>query len=217
LILEKVVLKATKRNVLGKQVGALRRAGKIPAVLYGRHTEATPIVLDAHETTLKLARLTSSSLVTISLEGTDYPTLVRAKQRHPVKRDLLHLDFQALSLTEKTHAKVGLELRGTAPAVKTYGATIVHGITELEVECLPHDLPERIVVDISGLAEPGDSIHVRDLKLPEQVEILADLDDVIVSVMAAKAEEVVEAPADEVTAEPELVKGGKKEEKGSAD
>jgi large subunit ribosomal protein L25 len=212
--LEKVVLQATKRNVVGKQVGALRRAGKLPAVLYGRHTETTPILLDAHETTLMLARSTSSSLVIISLDGTEYPTLVREKQRHPLKRQLIHLDFQALSLTEKTHASVGIELHGTSPAVKTYGATIVHGVTQLEVECLPQDLPERVVVDISGLAEPGDSIHIRDLKLPGQVEILSDLDEVIVSVMAARAEEVVEpAPAEE-GAEPELVKS-KKEEKAS--
>jgi len=212
--LEKVVLKATKRNVTGKQVGALRRAGKLPAVLYGRHTESTPILLDAHETSLKLSRLTSSSLVTISLDGKEYPTLVRAKQRHPLKNQLMHLDFQALSLTEKTHAKVGIEFQGTAPAVKTYSATIVHGVTELEVECLPQDLPERVVVDISGLAEPGESIHVRDLKLPDQVEILSDPDDVIVSVTAAKAEEAVEAAPAEGAAEPELVKG-KKEEKSS--
>lgn len=210
--MEKVVLQATKRNVLGKQVGALRRAGKLPAVLYGRHTESTPILLDAHETKLKLARLTSSSLVTISLDGTEYPTLVREKQRHPLKKHLVHLDFQALSLTEKTHAKVGIELHGISPAVKAYSAILVHGLTELEVECLPHDLPERVVVDISGLAEPGDSIHIRDLKLPGQVEILSDLDEVIVTVTAARAEEEA-APAEEA-AEPELVKG-KKEEKAS--
>ena len=215
--MEKVVLKATKRNALGRQVGALRRAGKLPAVLYGRHTEATPILLDAHETMLKLSRLTSSSLVTISLDGKEYPTLVREKQRHPVKNQLIHLDFLALSLTEKTHAKVGIELRGTAPAVKAYEATIVHGITELEVECLPQDLPERVVVDISGMAEPGDSIHVSDLKLPDQVEILNDPDDVIVSVTAARAEEVVEAAPEEGAAEPALVKSGKKEEKASAE
>jgi large subunit ribosomal protein L25 len=213
LILEKVVLKATKRNVLGKQVGALRRAGKLPGVLYGRHTETIPILLDAHETQLKLSRLTSSSLVTIDVDGQEYPTLVREKQRHPVKKQLVHLDFQALSLTEKTHARVGIEFRGTSPAVKTYGATIVHGVTELEVECLPHDLPERVVVDISGLAEPGDSIHVSDLKLPELVEILSDPEDVIVSVAAARAEEAAPAAPVEEVAEPELVKGGKKEEK----
>jgi large subunit ribosomal protein L25 len=210
--LEKVVLKASKRNVIGKQVGALRQAGKLPAVLYGHHVDSTPIVLDAHETALTLSRLTSSSLVTISLDGQEYPTLVREKQRHPIKHHFLHLDFQALSLTEKTHVKVGIELTGTAPAVKTYGAILVTPLTELEVECLPQEMPERVVVDISGLAEVGDAIHVSDLKLPGEVEILTDPEEVIVSATAARAEEV--APAEEEEAvEPEVVKGGKKEEK----
>lgn len=214
--MEKVVLKASKRTVTGKQVGALRRAGKLPAVLYGHRIDATPIMLDAHETSLTLSRLTSSSLVTVSLDGKEYPTLVREKQRHPLKHHLLHLDFQVLSLTEKTHVKVGIELSGVAPAVKAYGAVLVTPLTELEVECLPQEMPERVVVDISGLTEPGDSIHVRDLKLPGQVEILTDPDEVIVSATAARVEEVVEAAApEEVAVEPELVKGAKKEEKAA--
>jgi len=210
-ILEKVVLQASRRNVIGKQVGALRQAGKLPAVLYGHHVDSTPIVLDAHETTLTLSRLTSSSLVIINLEGTEYPTLVREKQRHPVKHHLIHLDFQALSLTEKTHVTVGIELTGTAPAIKTYGAVLVHPLTELEVECLPQEMPERVVVDISGLVEIGDAIHVRDLQLPGGVEILTDPEEVIVSATAARAEEAAPA-AEEEAAEPELIKS-KKEEK----
>jgi large subunit ribosomal protein L25 len=213
--LEKFVLIATKRNVIGKKVGALRRAGKLPAVLYGHRIDSTPIMLDAHETSLKLSRLTSSSLITISLDGKEYPTLVREKQRHPIKNHLLHLDFQALSLTEKTHAKVGIELSGTAPAVKTHSAIIVHGLTELEVESLPQDLPERIVVDISTLVEPGDSIHVRDVSLPGQVESLTNPDEVIVSAMAARVEEVVEVALEEEVTAPELAESGKQEEEAS--
>jgi len=212
--LEKVVLKASPRTVTGKQVGALRRAGKLPAVLYGHHIESTPIVLDAHETSLTLSRLTSSSLVTISLDGREYPTLVRARQRHPIKRQFLHLDFQVLSLTEKTHVKVGIELVGSAPAVKTLNAVLVTGLTELEVQCLPGDMPERIVVDISGLAEPGDSIHVRDIQLPETVEILSDLDEVIASATVGRLEEVVLAAPQEEAAEAGAAPGGK-EDKGS--
>lgn len=212
--MEKVVLKASPRTMTGKQVGALRRAGKLPAVLYGHHIESTPIVLDAHETSLLLSRLTSSSLVTLSLDGKEYPTLVRERQRHPIKRHLLHLDFQALSLTEKTHVKVGIELVGSAPAVKNLNAVLVTGVTELEVQCLPGDIPERIVVDISGLAEPGDSIHVRDIKLPESVEILTDLDEVIASATLGRMEEVAVAPEEEA-AEAEAAPGGAKEEKAS--
>ncbi len=210
--MEKVVLKASPRTVRGKQVGALRRAGKLPAVLYGHHVESTPIVLDAHETALTLSRLTSSSLVTINLDGKEYPTLVRAKQRHPIKRNLLHLDFQALSLTEKTHVKVSIELTGTAPAVKAYDAVLVTGLTELEVKCLPGDIPERLVVDVSGLTEPGDSIHVRDIKLPDGVEVLVDPDEVIASVSAGRLEEAA-APAEEAAGAEPLVIG--REEKAS--
>jgi len=212
--LEKVVLKANKRNVIGKQVGALRRAGKLPAVLYGHSIDSTPIILDAHETSLLLSRLTSSSLVTISLDGKEYPTLVREKQRHPVKSHLLHLDFQALSLTEKTHAMVGIELSGAAPVVKTHNAVLVTSLTELEVESLPQDLPERVVVDISGLTEPGDSIHVRDIQLPGEVEILTNPDEVIVSAMAAKVEVVEEIPEEEA-AELAEAEGAPKEEEAS--
>ena len=216
--MEKVVLKANKRNVIGKQVGALRQAGKLPAVLYGHHVDSTPIVLDAHETTLTLSRLTSSSLVTISLDGKEYPTLVREKQRHPVKHYLLHLDFQALSLTEKTHVKVSIELTGTAPAVKTYNAILITTLNELEVECLPQEIPARVVVDISGLAEIGDTIHVSDIRLPGEVEILTDPEEVIVSATAPKVEEVVEEVVEEEEgAEPEVAKGGKKEEESSGE
>jgi large subunit ribosomal protein L25 len=182
-------------------------------VLYGHKIDSTPITLEAHETSLLLSRLTSSSLVTISLDGKEYPTLVREKQRHPVKSHLLHLDFQALSLTEKTHAMVGIELSGTAPVVKSHNAVLVTSLTELEVEALPQDLPERVVVDISILAEPGDSIHVRDIQLPGAVEILTNPDEVIVSAMAAKVE-VVEVPEEEV-AELAEAEGAPKEEEAS--
>ena len=94
--------------------------------------------------------------------------------------------------------------------MKNFDATIVHGVTELEVECLPQDLPERIVVDISSLAEPGDSIHVRDVKLPGQVDILTNPDEVIVSATAARVE-VTEAAPEEEAASPEAAEGAAKE------
>jgi large subunit ribosomal protein L25 len=191
--MQRVVLKATKRDIVGKKVGALRRAGKLPAVLYGHRVESTPIMLDAHETALNLAPLTSSSLVTVDLDGTEYLSLVRDKQLDYLKNRLLHLDFQVVSMTEKIRAKVGIELTGTAPAVKDFKAVIVGGLNELEVECMPQDLPERIKVDISGLAEIGAGIHVRDIALPNQVEILDDPDEVIAVATATKEEVAVEA------------------------
>jgi len=209
--MHKVVLKASKREVIGKQVGALRRAGKLPAVLYGHRIESTPITLDAHETSLTLSKLTSSSLVTVDLDGTEYPSLVRQKQRDPLKNRLLHLDFQVISLTEKIRTKIGIELIGKSPAVKDFNAVIVTGLSELEVECMPQDLPERILVDISGLAELGAGIHVRDIVLSEKVEVLDDRDEMIAVASATKEEPIVEEAPVEAEAEPEVVESGLKE------
>jgi large subunit ribosomal protein L25 len=196
--MQKVVLKATKREALGKKVGALRRAGKLPAVLYGHRIESTPIMLDAHEATLTLSHLTSSSIVMLDLDGIEYPALVREKQRDYLKNRLLHLDFQVLSMTEKVSTKVGIELSGKAPAVKDFNAVIVTVMSELEVECMPQDLPERVVIDISGLAEIGAGIHVRDVVISDKVKILSDPDEMVVVATATREEKIVEeAPAEE--------------------
>ena len=209
--MEKVVLKATKREALGRKVGALRRAGKLPAVLYGHGVKSTPIMLDAHEATLRLSHLTSSSLVMVDLDGTEYPALVREKQRDYIKNRLLHLDFQVISMTEKVTTKVGIELTGTAPAVKAFNAVIITVLNELEVECMPQDLPERVVLDISGLAEIGAGIHVRDVVISDQVKILDDPAEMIVVATATREEKAVEeAPAEEEAA-PEESEPGRKE------
>jgi large subunit ribosomal protein L25 len=210
--MEKVVLKATKRDVVGKKMGALRRQGKLPAVLYGHRIETTPILLeDAYEGSKTLSHLTSSSLVTIDLDGKQFLAQVREKQRDFIKNRLLHVDFQILSLTEKMRAKVGIELTGTAQAVKNFNAVIHTGLTALEVECMPQDLPERIVVDISGLAELGDGVRVRDIVISDKVKILAGLEELIAIAAAPKKEEIsVEAPVAEEVA-PEEIERGKKE------
>src|SRR5512141_24108 len=163
--MENVVLKASRRDVIGKQVKALRRAGKLPAVIYGRHTEPVNITLDAHGATLALSKVGSSSLITIDVDGTEFPALVRERQRDYIKDRLLHVDFLAVSLTEKLRAEVRIELTGMSLAVKDMDAVLVTGLHTLSVECLPADLPELVTVDISPLAKVGDSIHVRDVSL----------------------------------------------------
>lgn len=210
---EKVIIKAIKREVTGKQVKALRRAGKLPAVMFGYQVESTPITLDAHEVTKILGRLSSSSIVTIDLDGNQYPTLVREKQRDFIKNRLLHVDFQVVSLTEKIRSQVRIELTGTAPAVTDYSAIIVNSMTELEVEGLPADLPERIMVDISNLVKIGDGIHVHDIVVSDKVVILEDPDETIVNATAPRVEEVEEVVPEEVEiVEPEVIERGKKEE-----
>jgi large subunit ribosomal protein L25 len=222
--MEKVVLKATKRDVTGKQVSALRRAGKLPAVIYGRRTDPVSISLDAHTAGLALSKVGSSSLITVDVDGKEYPALVRERQRDYIKGTLKHVDFLAVSLTETIRADVRVEITGISPAVKDLNAVLVTGLHAVSVECLPTDLPDHIEVDISGLAQVGDGIHVGDLQVSDKVQILTDPGEMIVVATYAK-EEVVEevaAPVEGVVAaegeggEPELsVERGKKEEEGA--
>jgi large subunit ribosomal protein L25 len=218
--MEKVVLNASKRDVIGKQVRALRREGKLPAVIYGRHTEPIRINLDAHSAALVLGKLTSSSLVTINLDGTEYPALVREKQRDFIKNRLLHVDFLAVSMSEKLRTSVSVHFIGASAAVKDFNAVLVKNLEQLEVEALPTDLPERIDVDITALAKPGDGIRVREVNVPDTIRILNDPDTMVAVATFAKVEEEAAAVpgAEAVTpaaAEPELaVERGKKEEEG---
>jgi large subunit ribosomal protein L25 len=218
--MEKVVIKASKRDVRGKQVRAMRQIGKLPGVIYGRHTEPVNITMDARSVGVTLSKVGSSSLITIDVDGKEYPVLVRERQRNYIRGNLIHVDFLAVSLTEKIKAEVRIELTGMSLAVKDSDAVLVTGLHTLSVECLPADLPEHITVDISPLVKVGDSIHVRDVSLGDKVRILTSEDDMIVNATYAKIE--VEAPVAAVEgvvvpevegAEPELsVERGKKEE-----
>lgn len=218
--MEKVVLKATKRDVIGKQVKAMRREGKLPAVIYGRHVEPIAIMLDAHSAGMALSKLTSSSLVTLDVDGKEYPALVRERQRDYIKGLLTHVDFLAVDLTEKIRTNVSISLIGISPAVKDYNGVLVQNLERLEVECLPTDLPERISVDISILKQIGDSIRVHDVDemLTDKVVVLNNPDDMVAVVTMAKdesAEGAAAVPGEEAAA-PELsVERGKKEDESA--
>ena len=211
--MDKVVLQADRRTVTGKQVKALRREGKLPAVIYGHNFEAAPISLDLKETTKVLSGLTSSSLVTILLENKEFPALVRDRQRDYIKNRLIHLDFQVVSLTEKIRANVSVDLVGLSPAVKDFNGVVVNGLNELEVECLPQDLPERLVVDLANLKKIGDSVHVRDISFGDKVTIHQDPEEMIVLVTSGTEEIAEEEVVEEGEGtEPEIIEKGKKEE-----
>jgi len=215
--MEKVVLKATRRTATGRQVAALRRSGLLPAVIYGHNVEPISISLEGRDAGRVLGRLSSSSLITIDLEGKEYPALVREKQQNWIKRSLIHVDFMVVSLTEKIRANVSIVLTGDSPAVKDFNAMLINGQSELEVEAFPQDLPASIEVDISALIKIGDGIHVRDIVLSDKVLVLAAPDEMIVLATAPAKEEVVEVVTPEAAvveegAEPEVVEKGKKEE-----
>jgi len=216
--MEKILIKANKREVIGKKVRALRRAGKLPAVIYGNKIDVPiSIELEAHEAFMVLRNAGSSTLLTIELDGIEYPTLIREKQMDYLKNAPIHVDFVAVSLTEKTTALVSVHLEGDAPAVKDFGAILVTGVVDLEVECLPTDLPERFTVNVSTITEIGSGIYVKDIDSPEGVDILTDPEEVIVIATAAAFEEEREEEEGELLegegrGEPEVIEKGKKEE-----
>lgn len=207
--MEEIVLNAKPRTVVGKQVKALRREGWLPAVIYGHNIEPVLISLEMRPTSRILPTISSSHLVVVDVDGARHNVLVRERQRHPVLGSLLHVDFLEVSMTETLRASVMVVLDGEAPAVKNFNGVVVPSLESLEVEALPRDLPERITVDISGLQEIGSAIYVRDLVLPQAVEVLTSPDEIVVVVTAPVAEvEEVETGA----AEPEVIERGKHEE-----
>lgn len=210
--MEKVVINAVPRTIRGKQVGVLRREGKLPAVMYGHHFDSTPITLDLKETTKILNSVTGSSIITISLEGKEHATLVREKQKDYIRGLLKHVDFQVVSLTEKIRTNVAIELTGIAPAVKDYNGVLVTGLNEIEVECFPQDLPDRIIVDLSALAKIGDAYYVKDIVLSDKVTLHQEGQEMIVHVTHPVVDEVVVEEAAPGLEEPEVIEKGKKEE-----
>jgi large subunit ribosomal protein L25 len=215
--MDKVILKATARKATGRHVRALRRTGQLPGVIYGHNVETVNISMDARDAGQVLGRLSSSSLVTVDVDGREYPSLVREKQMNYIKRNLIHVDFQVVSLTEKIRANVGIVLTGNSIAVKDFNAMLINGLTELEVEAFPQDLPERVVVDIGALAKIGDAIHVSDIVLSDKVTILSAPNEMVVLATAPTKEEVEEVVTPEEvvveeTTEPEVIEKGKKEE-----
>ena len=208
--MEKVVIKASKRDVIGKKVGQLRREGKMPGVVYGHHIEPIAIVMDAREVTRAMLGLTPSSIVTIDIDGEEHAALIRERQRDYIRNRFIHIDFQAVSRTEKIRARIETILEGTAPAVKNYNGIVLHEKEYIEVEALPEHLPERFVIDISNLEKIGDMIRISDMAISDDVTVFDDLNDVIVSISGVKEEAAEEETAD--ADEPEVVEKGKKEE-----
>lgn len=208
--MENILLEATKRDIFGKKVKALRRQGKLPAVVYGHQFPPQSILLDYRQASRTLAGVSSSQLIELNLEGQKIPVLVRERQHHPLTGNMIHVDFLVISMTEALRAFVPIELEGEAPAVKDFGGVVVSGLEQIEVECLPKDLPEKITVDLARLANIGDGIYVKDLLLPPGVEVLSEGDEMIVLITAPEGEEIEAEAVEEF--EPELIQKGKKEE-----
>lgn len=210
----KVVIEAARRSVTGKHVGALRRAGKLPGVMYGHNFEPTAIEMDFREASRVLHAASQSQIITINLDGKEYAALVRERQKNYIRNEFLHIDFQVVSLTEKIRTKVTINLTGTSPAVKEFNAVVYQELNEVEVEGMPGDLPESIIVDVSTLDAIGQSITVGDLNVGDKIEIFRDPSEAVVVITSGAAEEEVEEEIVEGLEEPEVIERGKKEEEG---
>ncbi len=222
--MEKVILEAENRELIGKKVKLVRREGKIPAIIYGKDFDATPISLDLRNTTNTLSKVSSSTILTIKLGSKELPTLVRDIQKDFIKNTILHIDFLAVSATEKLRTTVSITVSGEAPVLEEFDALIVTGIEGIEVECLPQDLPETIEVDVSEISELGQAIYVKDIVVPSGVDFLTDPEELVVVASAIKAavievvvvEELLEGVEGEgVEGEPEVIEHGKKDEEGA--
>ncbi|MEA3325988.1 MAG: 50S ribosomal protein L25 [Chloroflexota bacterium] len=221
---DKIMLEAQKRTIKGKQVRQLRRQGFLPGIIYGRigkeRIEPVLIQLDLKESSKTINKLTGSSLITLHVEGEDYPVVLREAQKDIIYGTLRHVDFMAVSLTDKLQTAVPIELIGQSPAEINMSAVVVTGVSELEIECLPQDMPERIEVDASVLVDMESVIYVKDLLLPDNIEVLTDPDELIAGVTYVTIEEEEEQEEEEgelaelleEEIEPEVIEKGKRDE-----
>ncbi len=188
--MEKYVLEAKKRDIIGKQVKALRREGLLPAVIYGSDIEPMPLTLNTNEVRQTLKVIGANTLITLKVGKEEHLALVRDLQREVIKRDLLHIDFQAVSMEENITTTVPILVVGEAPAVKELNALLVTSMDFLQIEAKAKDLPDTISVDVSELAEIGDNIQVKDLVISGEVKILDDQELTVIVVAAPTLMEI---------------------------
>ena len=225
----KITIKAETRKVQGTGASRrLRRAEKVPGIVYGGGTDATVIELDHNDIYHKLrSEAFHASILDMELDGKKQPVLLRDVQMHAFRQIVMHVDFQRVAADKKIHMKVPLHFINAdiAPGVKVSSGMVSHIVNELDIACLPKDLPEFIEVDLKDLAA-GHSIHISNLKMPAGVEAITKRGDdpavaTIIIPRAVAAEEVVAAPvvsaADVPAANQKVKEEEKKDDKGGKD
>ncbi len=209
-----VALQVKARQTKGKKgAKGSRRAGLIPGIYYMHGQDSVLIQVD--EKALRRVLLSDAKIIDVSIDsGLQNKCIIREVQYDPVKGAPLHVDFMGVKLTEKVNVKVPVQATGSAVGVKE-GGVLQMVFRELEIEALPLDIPEHIVVDVSAL-KINDGIKVRDLVI-DKVKILADPDSVVVAVLPPRLEEVAPAAPTEEAKEPEVIGRAKKEEETEAE
>ena len=202
-------LKAEQRTAIGRSaVRKLKTRGIIPAIVYGGKEKPQPLQVAARDINAVLSHASGENILVeleIAGEQSNRMALVQEIQHSPVGGDILHVDFHAVSMDEKIQAEVPLEPVGIANGVKNFGGLLEQSLRSLPIECLPHDLPDRLTVDVSNL-NIGDSIHVRDIQLPSGVTAKTQPDLTAFSVLAPVVEEEpVPIAAEGAAAGPEVI------------
>ena len=218
-----IVVAAENRTGTGKNENRrLRTRGLIPGVLYGAKKDAVPLAVSPKEiTTILRSKTGENTLFDLEIGGSRRKVILKEFQVNPIKGNLLHADFYEVALDKPIEVSVHIEVVGIPVGVKVQGGLLDHVTREVEVSCLPSDIPEKITVDVSEL-EMGQAVRVGDLKVPDKVTMLSEADLVIVHVVAPRAEEEIAAAAAPAEgeaaagAEPEVIKKGKPVEEGDA-
>jgi large subunit ribosomal protein L25 len=214
-------LQVETREVKGKKVAVLRRAGVLPGNVFGRGLDSVAVQMtaEAMEKTLRGSSVNEVIDLKIAGERSARPVVIQKIQRHPLTSAALHADFFQVSLREKMRADVPLVVVGRSEAIDTYNGVLVTALEALHVEALPLDVPARIEVDITPLAELESSVHVRDLVVPSNVTVLTDSEVVVVKVAAPRValeeEEEAAAAAEEAEEEAAAEAGEEGEEQPS--
>ncbi len=197
-------LTAEHREVTGKAVHRLRKAGRLPAVVYGHGVDSTSLSVDAHEFDQLRKHTGPNALVDLSVDGKKAkPVLVSSVQVHPVNRRPLHVDLFLVRMTEELTVDVPLVPTGESIAVTQHGGTLLHPTESVKVKALPDHLPQSIEYAIDGLVDFDTTLHVRDLVVPADVTLLTDGEEIIAKVQAPRVEEAV-TPVEGAAAEGEV-------------
>jgi large subunit ribosomal protein L25 len=206
---KQVKLSARPRLQAGRNaVKQVRARGAVPAVIYGAHETPSNLEVDRKAIETVLAHAASEHvLVELDIDGASKLSIIQEVQHHPVRGDILHIDFHAVSATETVSSEVPIEAVGEPVGVKTHGGLLQQQVRSLEIECLPQNLPDFLKVDVSAL-EIGQSIHVKDLVLPEGVT--TSVDPEITVFLVSEPTVASETPAEAPTA-PEVIKEKKPE------
>jgi large subunit ribosomal protein L25 len=215
--MEAIELKAELREARKSQVKNLRRQGLVPAVVYGKGSDATSIQIEAKPLRKVLREAGTHQLISLLIDN-EPPKLALARdiQQNALNRDYLHVDFYAVTMGEKVTANVPIILKGVSPAVRDKGGLLMQGLDQVDIECLPSKLIASIEVNVEGLLDFNDSISVSDLDLSEDITILSDPDSLVARIEAPRTEEQLEEMDEEVgvvaSVAPEVLTAAKEDE-----